>query len=368
MKKLLVLLAALVLLVACTACSQSSDLVVRDAIDPKKEDPVTADPATSAPVTEAPSAKPEITTEPAQAEPEKDAESIQAEPIAEATLEPERRYKSGKWEYMIREDGKTAKIFYFDDIKSTSLTLPSELDGIPVTATGGLMFRARSKVTSVKIPAGIVTFESNPFSNLHSLTTITVDEGHPFLEVTGGVLFDRIEKSLISYPRGLLPEEYTIPEGTEAIGNGAFAQSSNLRDITIPESVVQIGKTAFCGCDVLKSIHLPEGLKELGESAFYDCNWLKEVNIPSGVTRIPDSCFMNCTSLETFVIPDHVTEIGREAFMACNALKSVTIPASVTSIGPDAFDLDTNLTIRVQQGSYAEQYCSENSLSYEYID
>ena len=65
-------------------------------------------------------------------------------------------------------------------------------------------------------------------------------------------------------------------------------------------------------------------------------------------------------------IPEGVTLIGENAFKDCASLTEITIPAGVTEIGRDAFIGCGNLTIIVSEGSYAEKYCKENGLKYQY--
>jgi hypothetical protein len=50
-------------------------------------------------------------------------------------------------------------------------------------------------------------------------------------------------------------------------------------------------------------------------------------------------------------------------------LTRVTIPASVTSIGDEAFSFCAKtLTVTVDRGSWAEQYCKDNGLNYSFSD
>ena len=63
-----------------------------------------------------------------------------------------------------------------------------------------------------------------------------------------------------------------------------------------------------------------------------------------------------------------VTTIGDRAFYYCSSLTTVTIPESVTAIGVRAFFGCHNLTLTITRDSYAEQYCKDNGLTYQYPD
>jgi len=53
-------------------------------------------------------------------------------------------------------------------------------------------------------------------------------------------------------------------------------------------------------------------------------------------------------------------------FAGCAALISVTIPGSVSVIGRDVFAGCVNLTLKVERGSYAEQYARSNGIPCQY--
>jgi len=66
-------------------------------------------------------------------------------------------------------------------------------------------------------------------------------------------------------------------------------------------------------------------------------------------------------------IPESVTGIGGEAFARCFGLTNIDIPSSVTSIGEAAFGDCGDLTLTVEEGSFAEQYAKENNIPYVFI-
>ena len=47
---------------------------------------------------------------------------------------------------------------------------------------------------------------------------------------------------------------YIVPQGTERIGDWAFAHCRNLKWIAIPKTLTQIGKEIFMGCDRLETV------------------------------------------------------------------------------------------------------------------
>lgn len=147
------------------------------------------------------------------------------------------------------------------------------------------------------------------------------------------------------------------------IGSWAFGNCESLESVEIPTGVTSIGECAFSGCSALSSITVPSGVISIGKGAFAGCTGLTDVELSSGITEIGTYAFMSCTALTSIEIPSSVTSIGDYAFGACTGLTSIKIQPDVTSIGFCAFDSCSKLTIYCQQGSYAEQYATNNNIS-----
>ena len=126
--------------------------------------------------------------------------------------------------------------------------------------------------------------------------------------------------------------KYTVTK----IGDRAFCDYDELKEVNIPETVTKIGHKAFSGCSNLKSVTIPGNVHSIGSYAFYDCNSLESVAIP-GVEQIEDGTFKSCDNLKEVSIDDEVEIIGREAFYQCKNLATVTMPNSVINIGENAF-------------------------------
>ena len=140
-------------------------------------------------------------------------------------------------------------------------------------------------------------------------------------------------------------------------GEGEMADYAEERDV--PWYEIRMG---------IKQVELPEGLTSLGDRAFYDCSSLTSIALPEGLISIGGSTFYRCRSLTSVTLPDSLTSIGEGTFYDCRSLTSITLPDSLTSIGVYAFYMCDSLTLTVGHDTYAEQYCKDNGLNYQYPD
>jgi hypothetical protein len=253
------------------------------------------------------------------------------------------------------------------------VTLPESLAYI-----GGRAFGECSGLAAIIIPAGVKEILPLAFYT-GTLTDITVETGNTRYEAVDGVLFDKIEKVLHSYPARKTEDTYTVPDGTLGIGDSAFFTCYNLTRIVLPQGLTTIGQNAFYSCNGMKGIVLPASLTAIGAGAFAYSPEMRDIVIPRNVVSIGYGAFtathMDKIVLEegnavyetqngvlydkvhgilhtypnkkagaTYKVPDGTNDIADYAFMHAFSLKSVNLPASVVSMGRYAFGYCTGLT------------------------
>ena len=137
--------------------------------------------------------------------------------------------------------------------------------------------------------------------------------------------------------------------GLTSIGDYAFRQCFNLRNIIIPNGVTSIGNSAFDECQNMESVIIPNSVVSIGNSAFWYCNYkLKSVAIPNSVKSIGSYAFEYCSALTSVTMGNSVTSIGYAAFRY-SGLHSINIPSSVKQIESAAFEKCNGLTSIVSE-------------------
>ena len=160
-----------------------------------------------------------------------------------------------------------------------------------------------------------------------------------------------------------------IDEGITSIGNLAFDSDDKMTKMTLPESITAIPAHAFKMCEKLTEINIPDSITTIESYTFYGCSSLKKISLPGSITEIRSNAFAHCTVLGEVTLPDSITTVDSCAFEACLNLRHINLPATVQYIDADAFDNCGSLeSITVAEGSYAEHYCIENKLPYDYGD
>jgi hypothetical protein len=198
-----------------------------------------------------------------------------------------------------------------------------------LTSIGQAAFQ-QSGLTSITIPTSVTTIGISAFNTCSALTSINVETSNTNYSSLDGVLFNKLQTTLIQYPGGK-SGPYTIPASVETIGYRAFLFSTGLTSVTIPASVTSIDEAAFQSCFSLTSVTNGNSVITIGKEAFQECINLTGVTIGNSVETIGIRAFQTCTVLADIAIPASVTTIDANAFQF-SGLANVTIATNPSQV------------------------------------
>jgi hypothetical protein len=120
-------------------------------------------------------------------------------------------------------------------------------------------------------------------------------------------------------------KDIIVEEGVTAIGKYAFYRAM-IETITVPTTVTSIGQGAFTEASELKQITFASdvGLQDINDYVFQSCWSLKTLKLPSTLRALRTAAFQY-SGLETIEIPLQVTTIQQAAFGGCDSLKELTV-------------------------------------------
>ena len=243
-----------------------------------------------------------------------------------------------------------------------ALTNVTFAEGSQLTSISNDAFSGCEKLVGIEIPASVVSIGDSAFYSINytycdELTSVTFAEGSQLKYIGAGAFAHCQKLTSIELPAGVISigsgafadcialTSIDIPSSVSSIDEGAFSGCASLKSIKIPSEVTSIREGTFTGCSALKSIEIPEKVTSIGERAFAGCIALTSIDIPSSVSNIGNYAFSGCDTLAkiTFGKDSKLQGIGNYAFSGCIALTSIEIPASVVSIGDYAFSDQTSL-------------------------
>ena len=208
---------------------------------------------------------------------------------------------------------------------------------LPVCAADTVDAYTYGDLTYVYLEDGTVAIQDCPLE-VTSVTVPSEIEGKPVTAILSGA-FDWSQA-----------ETVTLPDTVTYIGSSAFYNCQNLTSIDLGDGLQYVDSGAFQSCKALTSVTLPDSITVLAHSAFSSCPALETVTIPGALTAIPSDCFNGCSSLTGFAIPDTVTSIGSNAFYNCVGITEAALPEGLTEIGGFAFFGTSIQTVTVPAG------------------
>lgn len=241
-------------------------------------------------------------------------------------------------------------------------------------------------LSSVILPAGIISIEGSPFGAGANLESVTVKRTEPIsissatfpsrsnttLYVPAGCKgayqaadYWREFKEIIEMPSAIEFADANVKalcvanwdgngDGELSVDEAAAVTSLGLvfkgnTEITSFDELqyftglTEIPRQAFMSCSNLTSVVIPDNITQIGYSAFDDCYALASINLPSTITNIDGAAFSDCRSLTSITLPEGIPTIGDWFFDNCTGLTEIVIPSSVTTIGQSAFSGCYNL-------------------------
>ena len=179
-----------------------------------------------------------------------------------ATMLPDSafRYDRALAEVNFRPDlNRLAEVgdYAFDTTALTSATLPDS-----VTSIGKGAFSNDTALTSLHLGSGIASIGESAFVGSNNLASLTVDPANPVYSMEDGVLYSKGDAgyTLVLYLPTKTDADVTVPTGTVAIADTAFANNTSLRRVVLPEGLTTIGYGAFDGDTNLTDLVIPDSV------------------------------------------------------------------------------------------------------------
>ena len=269
--------------------------------------------------------------------------------VIEETIEEEVVVKSydeayGDFTYTVKNNAVTITGYTGSD---TSITIPGEIDGNPVTNISYYAFRNHTELTKVVFEENLENIYTGAFQGCTNLKEVTFPDSLTFIENDGF--------------KDCPIENLQLPKNINKLGFDSFSNNPNLTSIYLPASLSSVSDgSPFKGCENLKEIYfeegfksipnylfdgtlieeieLPEGIESTGMYSFRNCEKLTKVIFPSTIKQIDSHSFENDISLQQITLNDGLKTIWSYAFAGCVNLKQVRFPETITYIDCMAFN------------------------------
>ena len=218
---------------------------------------------------------------------------------------------------------KTISTFCFKGCTNLSeIILPINCETIELEAFAG------TSLTHVIIPNNILVLSRQCFRDCVYLKNITISDDSRLTKIEYAVFQGC---SSFSYVNSFNAQNFCSD-------NGAIYTNTRNRIIVYPpanknkffafsDQVKEIEQSSFIGCTNLEVILIPDNsVVSIGESAFKDCINLKQINIPKSVQSIGADAFSGCDNIRCGIIFENKTAEFKEM------LKNSGLPAIALSI------------------------------------
>lgn len=258
-------------------------------------------------------------------------------------------------DFTVHEYSTYVEIAKYNNKEATSVTIPAEIDGLPVISIGPAKGAqpvfitsyidsfASTQIESIELPNTLISIGSHAFSGCNLKQIIIPDS---VLEIKTGAFENckslesvKISNNMKTVPSGCFRfcsslNQIQFPDQLNKIENYAF-QETAISELILPDTVKEIEFGAFYQCEQLKSICFPKNIEGISsyastfQGAFENCTSLKELHISANMIIYGDA-FKGCSALEKLTIEEGAKH-QNAVFDGCKSLKEVVIPASFKS-------------------------------------
>ena len=116
---------------------------------------------------------------------------------------------------------------------------------------------------------------------------------------------------------GIFVKKIIIESGITAIGQYAFSDLYELREVEFPDTLKVLRIGVFSAENQIRKIRIPEGVEVIPYDLFWLCVHLEEVWLPSSVKLIQSQAFHSCMSLKNVYFEGDAPEADDLAFEFC---------------------------------------------------
>jgi hypothetical protein len=204
-----------------------------------------------------------------------------------------------------------------------AVTIPSTINGLPVTSIGNGAFYGKMNLTSATIPNSVTNIGSLAFYECRNLSSALFMGNAPLI---GSSVFGSNASGFTvyyfngatgftaptwnGYPAAVFPFTYTTSNNQITITGYTGPGGA----VIIPNTINGLSVTSVASCrdysvNPITSITIPSSVTSIGSKAF-DSTSLTSVTIPSSVTSIGDGAFGHCLSLTSAVFMGNAPAIA----------------------------------------------------------
>lgn len=182
-------------------------------------------------------------------------------------------------------------------------------------------------------PVAVVSQQEASADNYKRITELVIPETVKYKGTEYPVA--AIGKNAFEFAQSLT--SITLPASIVSIQASAFINCTSLKQVTcLDGSMLQtIDDDAFSGCISLTDLNLGHKLQHIGQRAFISCTSLQTINLGTALKRINDRAFAHCTALTSFTIPVSTEYLGKDIFDGCTSLTSLSVLARSCMVDKD---------------------------------